>query len=297
MQGLQQLLAFAETARHGSFAAAARVTGGAPSTLAKAVARLETSLGVKLFHRTTRQVSLTPDGERLYRRCQRVLAELEDLHAEAAGARAEPRGLLRIDMPILYGRRFVLPLLADLVRRHPALELDLRMQDGFVDLVKDGIDLAIRVGALQDSTLVAHRIDRHVLVLVASPAYANACGLPRRIEDLSAHAALVFRNPTSGRARPWLFRQRGTPVEIQPAARLMVNDGEGLVAAALLGLGLCQVPDDMVTQELARGDLLEMLPSCRPEPVPISVVYPSGRLLPARVRIAIEALKALRQRS
>src|SRR5215468_1339223 len=111
MQSLQQFLAFAETAKHGSFAA-------------KAVARLEASLGVKLFHRTTRQVSLTPDGERLFQRCQRVLAEVEDLQAEASGTRAMPAGTLRVDLPIVYGKRFVLPLLADLARRHPALQLD-----------------------------------------------------------------------------------------------------------------------------------------------------------------------------
>lgn len=296
MHGLQQLFAFAETAKHGSFAAAARELGGAPSTLAKAVARLEASLGVKLFHRTTRQVSLTADGERLFRRCQRVLAEVEDLQAEAAGTRAEPRGTLRVDLPIVYGKRVVMPLLARLVQEHPALELDVRLQDGYADLVRDGIDLAVRVGELRDSSLVAHRIDRQVLVLVASPLYAQVNGLPRRIDELSGHAAIVFRMPSSGRAQPWQLRQRGTPVETSPPARVLVNDGEGIIAAAKLGLGLAQVPDNMVEQELARGELVEVLPSCRPEPMPISVVYPSGRLVPARVKAAIGALRTLRDR-
>jgi DNA-binding transcriptional LysR family regulator len=121
MQGLQQLLAFAQTARRGSFAAAARDLGSAPSTLAKSVARLELGLGVKLFHRTTRQVTLTADGERLFHRCERVLAEVEDLQADASGVRAAPSGILRVDLPIFYGRRFVMPLLAALQREHPAL--------------------------------------------------------------------------------------------------------------------------------------------------------------------------------
>ncbi len=296
MQGLQQYLAFAETAKHGSFAAAARELGGAPSSLAKAVARLEASLGVKLFHRTTRQVSLTPDGERLFERCQRVLAEVENLHAEASGTRALPAGTLRIDLPIVYGKRFVLPALAELVRKHPALQLDVRLSDAYVDLVRDGIDLAVRVGPLQDSSLVARRIDRQAMVLCASPKYLAAAGTPRRVEDLATHAAVVFRMPTSGRNRAWALRQRGTPVEIQPATRVRISDGEGLIEALKLGLGLGQVPDYMVENELARGQLVEVLSSCRPEPLPINVVYPSGRLLPARVRAAIDVLLTVSSR-
>ena len=138
MRGLQPLLAFSETAKRGGFAAAARELGTTPSTLAKSVGRLESSLGLRLFHRTTRQVSLTTEGERLFQRCQRVLAELEALQTEAAGGRAGASGTLRIDMPIVYGRKVMLPLLALLVRQHPGLELDVRLSDAQVDLVKDG---------------------------------------------------------------------------------------------------------------------------------------------------------------
>lgn len=296
MAGLQQFVAFAETARHGGFAAAARDQGVAPSTLAKAVARLEASLGVKLFHRTTRQVTLTPDGERLYQRCQRVLAEVEDLQAEASGARAQPAGTLRVDLPVYYGRHFVLPLLAGLLRQHPGLQLDVRLTDTQVDLVREGVDLAVRIGALRDSTLVARRIDQQGLVLCASPAYLAAHGTPRRLEDLAGHAAIVFRLPTTGRDRPWQFRQRGKAVELPAPARVRINETESLRDALLLGLGLCQVPDLLVQQDLARGDLVELLPSCRPAPMPIHAVVPSGRLLPARVRVALQALQSLRQR-
>lgn len=296
MQGLQQFMAFAETAKHGNFAAAAREQGLAPSTLAKAVARLEAALGVKLFHRTTRQVRLTPDGERLFLRCQRVLAEVEDLQAEASGTRAAPSGMLRIELPVFYGRRFVMPLLADLVRRHPELRLELRLSDQQADLVRDGIDLAVRIGRLVDSSLVARRVDRQGLVLCASPSYLAVRGTPRRIEDLATQHAIVFRLPSTGRDRPWQFRQRGTALELRPQAHVQVNETEGLLAALKLGLGICQVPDLLVSDELSRGELVELLPSCRPEPMPISIVYPSARLLPARVRVAIEALTALRQR-
>lgn len=293
MSGLQSYLAFAETAKHGSFAAAARELGSAPSTLAKAVQRLEAALGVKLFHRTTRQVNLTADGERLFERCQRILAEVEDLQAEAAGARAAPAGRLRVDAPIVFGRRVVLPVLAELVRRHPALQLDLRLQDGFADLVKEGIDLAVRVGPLRDSGLVARRIASQAMVLCASPAYLAQRGTPRRLEQLAGHDVVVFRLPATGRARPWQFRQRGRAVEMQPPARVQISDGEGIVAAVVQGLGLAQLPEYMVDRELASGALVELLPALRPAPLPISAVIPSGRLVPARVRLLLDALSAL----
>lgn len=296
MHGLQQLLAFAETAKHGGFAAAAREQGQAPSTLAKAVARLEKQLGVVLFHRTTRDVRLTPDGERLFRRCERVLAELDDLYAEASGARAAPSGLLRVTAPVDYGKRHVLPRLIELQRRHPGLRLDVRLSDTQVDLVRDGIDLAVRIGALADSTLVARRVDQQELLLCATPGYLAERGAPRRLEEIAAHAAIAFRLPTTGRDRPWQFRQRGVPVELHPQPVLRAYESEGLLVALKSGIGLCQIPDVMVQDELDRGELVEVLPSCRPEPMPIHLVHPSGRLVPARLRAAIDALDALRQR-
>lgn len=291
MQGLQQFLAFAETVKQGSFAQAARELGAAPSTVAKAVARLEEGLGVKLFHRTTRQVSLTPDGERLFQRCQRILAEVEDLQAEAAGARGQPVGVLRIAMPIVFGRRVILPLLAVLAGQHPGLGIDARLSDQFADLVKEGIDVAIRVGDLDDSSLVARRIAWQSQALVASPSYLAGQGLPTTLAELARHQALVFRQPTSGRARPWQFAGAEGPVTLHPPTRLCLNDGEALVEAARLGLGLVQVPDYLASDLLASGELVEVLPSLRPPPSPISAVYPSGRLVPPRVRVFLAALQ------
>ena len=296
MHGLQQLLAFAQTVRRGSFAGAARDLGSSPSTLAKSVARLEAGLGVKLFHRTTRQVSLTADGERLFHRCERVLAELEDLQADAAGTRAAPSGTLRVSLPIVYGRRFVMPLLATLRRQHPALTLEVRLHDGFADLVRDGIDLAVRMGALSDSSLVARRIDWQHLVLVASPDYLEANGTPRRLEDLKTHQAVAFRMPSTGRSRPWQLRQRRRTVEMLPAPAVQVSDTEALATAARLGLGLAQLPDYVVQDDLARGELVPVLPELQPAPMPISAVFPSGRLVPPRVRVLLDALESLRDR-
>ena len=297
MQGLQQFLAFAQTARRGSFAAAARDLAASPSTLAKSVARLEATLGVKLFHRTTRQVRLTADGERLFHRCERVLAEVDDLRADAAGTRAAASGTLRVDLPIVYGRRFVMPLLARLLRDHPALTLEVRLQDSFADLVRDGVDLAVRMGELRDSTLVARRIDWQQLVMVASPQYLEAHGTPRRIQELAAHRAVAFRMPSSGRSRPWQLRQGRRTIEMQPAQSVQVSDTEALGVAAVLGMGLAQLPDYVVREPLARGQLVAVLPACQPAPMPISAIVPSGRLLPPRVRVLLDALESLRDRS
>lgn len=294
MNGLQPLIAFSRTARLGSFAIAARELGCAPSTLAKSVGRLEQTLGVKLFYRTTRQVSLTPDGEHLFRRCERVLAEMQELQAEAAGSRNTVSGTLRLDAPLTYGRRVLMPVLARLLSAHPELELDLRLRDSYTDLARDGLDAAIRAGELRDSSLVARRFDCQQLLLVASPAYLAARGHPEDLEALRAHATIVFRLPSSGRERAWQFGSKEGAQTWMPPARVQVDDGEGMVAAAVAGLGLTQVPDNMVSEELASGALVELLPRSRPPATPISVVMPSGRLQPPRVRALIEALEAAR---
>lgn len=293
MQGLPTLIAFAATARLGSFAAAAREQGQAPSTLAKAVARLEADLGLQLFHRTTRQVKLTADGERLYQRCQRVLAELEELQTLASGTRAAPTGLLRVGMPVFYGKRFVLPRLAQLLQQHPGLQLDARLSDQYVDIVREGLDVVVRIGELDDSSLVARRVDWQSLCLCASADYLRKAGTPRRVEDLDGHAAILFRLPSTGRDRPWQLRQRGQPVTLLPPPGLRINETEAMLEALRLGLGIAQLPDNVVAEDLDAGRLVELLPGCRPPRMPIQLVMPPGRLVAPRVRAAIAALENL----
>jgi DNA-binding transcriptional LysR family regulator len=162
-----------------------------------------------------------------------------------------------------------------------------------VDLVKESIDVAVRLGPLRDSSLVAQRIASQSMVLVASRAYLDAQGVPRRLADLSHHTALVFRMPTSGRDRPWQFRQGGRDVELQPPSRIRVNDGEGLAEAVRLGLGIAQLPEYFIRQGLERGELVEVLRSLRPAPQPVLAVYPGARLVPPRVRVFLQELKSL----
>jgi DNA-binding transcriptional LysR family regulator len=290
MHGLQPLLAFAETAKRGSFAAASREIGCTPSTLAKAVSRLERALGVRLFHRTTRLVTLTDDGQRLFTRCQRVLAELELLQEEATGAREEPTGTLRIDMPVTFGRQVMLPLLAELAQQHPRLSIDARLSDAYVDLVKDGVDAAIRTGVLRDSSLVARTFGSQELLLLASPNYLARAGKPRSVADLSRHTAVLFRVPSTGKDRPWHLRSGGRNVTVTPPSRVRVSDGDAIVRATSLGLGIGQVPHYMALEQLGHGELVEILPQLRPTAMPIAVVMPSGRMIPARVRALLDLI-------
>jgi len=290
MNDLSHFLAFASSARHGSFARAARELGLTASTVAKRILRLEQQLGVKLFHRTTRQVTLTSDGEALFARCEALLAQLDELQALAAGTGGQARGELRINVPITYGKRVVMPAVAALLERFPDVTAEVRLSDEFCDLVRDGIDAAVRISPLADSRLAARRIDEQQLALVASPAYLERAGRPRHPSALDGHRFIVFRNPTSGRDRPLQFDVDGAIEEFRPPHRVLLNDGEGMVEAARLGLGLAQVPDYMAADALGRGELVEVLQRHRPPPLPVSIVWPGNRLMPPRVRAFIEAL-------
>ncbi|HYD96379.1 MAG TPA: LysR family transcriptional regulator [Noviherbaspirillum sp.] len=290
MGSFNQFLAFASAARRRSFAQAGRELGITASTVAKRIAQLERQLGVKLFHRTTRHVTLSSDGEALYARCEKILADIDELEALAAGASGEARGELRINVPITYGKRVVIPALARLMAAHPALSADLRLSDQFCDVVKDGMDAVIRIAPLEDSRLACRRIGWQHLLLCASPAYLARHGKPKHPGRLDGHAFLLFRNPSSGRERPLQFRVEDRTIDLHPPRRVLMDDGEALVQAACHDLGLTQVPDYMVAEELGNGTLVEVLARYRPPPLPISVIWPGSRLLPPRVRAFIDAL-------
>lgn len=290
MKNIQQVVAFATVARNGSFATAARELAQTPSTIAKSIGRLEAQLGVKLFYRTTRQVSLTPDGQQLFEQCQRILEEVETLRTFAAGARGEPTGLLRIDVPLTYGKRVVMPVLAKLLDRHPGLKSDMRLSDKFADVIREGLDAVVRIGALADSRLVSKTVGQQHLVVCASAAYLDRQGTPRSPYELERHQCVMFRAPTSGRDRPWQFQVDGVDLELQPGSRLRLGDGEALIEAAAAGLGLVQVPDYMAADAIASGRVVEVLARHRAPPLPINVVYPTTRMLPPRVRVFIDAL-------
>ena len=290
MSQVQQFVAFATAARNGSFARAARELAQTPSTIAKSINRLEKQLGVRLFHRTTRQVSLTPDGQQLFEQCQRILEEVEALRTFAAGASGEPSGVLRLETSITYGRRVVMPVLATLLERHPGLSIDARFSDQMSDVIREGLDAVIRIAPLGDSRLVARQIGQQNLLVCASPGYLEKHGAPASPADLERHHCVTFRVPSSGRDRPWQFRLDGKDVEMHPSSRLRLGDGDALVDAAAAGLGIAQAPDYMMVDALSAGRVVEVLGRFRPQPLPINVVYPSSRMVPARVRALIDAL-------
>jgi DNA-binding transcriptional LysR family regulator len=284
------LQAFAEAARQRSFAKAARALGLSASAITKSVQRLERQLGLRLFQRTTRRIALTQEGEALFERCKRVLDELAELELHAAGAAAAPRGVLRVDVPMTYGKHKVMPVLAALVRRHPGLRVDVRMSDQFVDLIASGVDAVVRVGEVADTRLVARRIDQQRLCVYGSPQYLARKGRPRRPADLEHHDCLLFQMPTSGRPRQWEFQRAGKSLVVHPRPAHVVNDGEGLVSAACAGMGLVQVPDLIAADAVRAGALEEVLAGYRPRPMPISIVFASQRHMPVRLRAFIDEL-------
>ncbi len=292
MPSLDLLVSFVSAARHAGFAGAARDLGHSPSAVAKNVARLEAELGVRLFHRTTRQVSLTPDGKELLERCARIVDEVDALEAAAAGAKSEVRGTLRIDMPVAYGHSVVLPVLAALLARFPQLELDARFSDHVVDITREGLDAAIRIGPLADSRLVGRRLDEQILLTCASPGYLARHGTPDKPEDLARHRCLLFRLPSTGRDRPWQYRRGKRSVQWMPDGGMRLGDGESLRQLAAADLGVIQVPHYIAESALRTGELVEVLREYRPAPTPISLVYPSHRQIPPRVRALAEALQA-----
>lgn len=289
MKNLSQFVNFAAVARHGSFAQAARELGLAPSSVAKSVARLEKDLGARLFHRTTRAVTLTEEGRTLFAKSARLLEEIEALDLTSVND-DEPSGVLRIGAPIGYGVRVLLPVLARLRERYPQLRFDLRLSDGRVSLLDEGLDAAIRFGELEDSSLIAQQIDEQALVLCASPAYLTRHSKIRAVKDLAHHSVIAFRMPTSGRERPLEFVEHGEKVALNADATFSISHGEALADAALLGLGLAQMPEFFARSYIADGSLVEVLRSCRPAPLAVNLVLPGSRVRPARVRALIDEL-------
>jgi len=288
---LTQFVAFAAVARHLSFAQASRELGVAPSSVAKSVARLETRMGVRLFVRTTRSVQLTADGEELFRRCSDVLAQVTELEEMTDVRSSEPTGILRISAPIGYGGKVVIPVIGQLLARHPKLRADLRLSDERVDLARDGLDGTLRFGKLPDSSLIAREIDRQPLVLCASPRYLAQRGTPTTPAEVAGHDVIAFRMPGSGRDRPLEFRVDGETVTPTFTPRMWLSHGESLVDAMLADGGLAQVPQFMAQEALATGRLVELMPTLRPEPLQVNLVTSGGRTLVPRVRVLLDALR------
>ena len=256
MESLGTLSLFLAAAEDRSFTGAARRLGLSPSAAGKAIARLEARLGVVLFRRTTRAVSLTEEGELLFERARLIRDEWREAEALLAAAKAAPRGRLRIALPAI-GHRLLTPHLPAFASLYPQLELDLDQDDRLVDLPAARIDVAIRSGRLEDSTCRSRRLGAFRFVLCAAPGYVARRGAPQNLEDLKAHARIRFRHPGSERLQPW--RLAGHDDAAGGRAAFASTNMEGVLSAALAGLGIAQMPDFLAAEGLASGALVAFL--------------------------------------
>jgi DNA-binding transcriptional LysR family regulator len=284
---LTGLEVFAKVAGSGSLSAAGRAMGLSQTMVTKHLAALEARLGAKLFHRTTRRLSITEAGRSYLESCERILAEIEAADAAVAVDRLEPRGLLRLNVPLVFGTRQIAPRLAEFARRHPRVTVELGLNDRVVDLAEEGWDLAIRIGHLSDSSLVARRIAPCRMVLCAAPSYLKARGTPRTTADLAGHNCLGYTLAQSGPDR-WLMGRRaelGVPIK----GNLRANNGDALLAAAIAGQGIIYQPTFIVADDLRAGSLTALtLDQLANERLAVHAIYLPDRHPPAKVRAFID---------
>lgn len=287
---LKDIPVFVASVEAGSFAQAAVRLHLSRSAVGKSIARLEERLGVRLFHRTTRSQRLTDNGALFYERCLRALEEIRGAESQLETGKHQVSGRLRVAVPVLFGRQCIAPLLIELAQEHPGLELEMSFSDRVVDLVEEGFDMAVRNGALADSSvLVARRLGEHRMVLCAAPDYLLKNGQPQTVDDLRQHTAINYTR--AGRVLPWqLMDYDGTSRTFIPRSSLNMDDLQAICDAALAGHGLAWLPSWMVIKEIQQGDLVPLLKQAPDVRFDVHAVWQQTPHLPLRVRIAIDML-------
>lgn len=286
MDRTDAIAVFIAVADHGSFAAAARRLGRSPASVTRAVADLESRLGVRLLTRTTRAVSTTEAGQRFLGGAKRVLADLDEIERAAAGQGTAPRGELRLTAPILFGRLHVLPIVTEFLDCFPEVQAALALVDRPVDLVEEGLDVAVRIGALGESSAVATRVGALRRIVVASPDYLARRGTPQRPADFSDHDVVAFSGIAG--VEHWVFREAARDVNVAIRPRLVVSTAEAAIDTARAGFGLTRVLSYQAAEDVARGALLRVLPAYEGDEVPIHLVYPGGRHPPPKLRAFLD---------
>lgn len=287
---------FCLAAEAGSFTAAAQLAGVTPAAVSRSILRLEKRLGSRLFARTTRSIRLTEAGRTFFEQCSQALSQLVEAQQTVMGAQATPSGRLRISLPTTYGHHRILPLLPLFRERYPQVTVEIHLGNRNIDFVAEGYDLAIRVRAQPDSTLVARLLEDAKLVVVASPAYLAKAGTPQVLEDLEAHECIQFELPSSGRRISWLFQEQGREREIFTDGGYACSDDVlGGVTLAEHGAGLFQTYKFIVEQQLADGRLIEVLAAYGGRSRPYTLLYPHGRCIPQRVRVFVDFLLQYRE--
>ncbi|HXE38195.1 MAG TPA: LysR family transcriptional regulator [Azonexus sp.] len=288
MDRFQAMQVFTQVVDANSFTRAADHLGLPRATVTTIIQNLEALLQVRLLNRTTRRLSLTPDGAAYYEHCARILGEVEETESSFRDVARGPKGRLRIDVPSPIGRLVLIPHLCEFHERYPEIELVIGMGDRMVDLVREAVDCVIRVGELQDSTLVARRIGTIKQISCATPEYLERYGVPQGIDDLQHHVAVQYFSHRTGRDFDWDFIVDGQPMSVKMRGSISVNDIEAYVACALQGFGMIQPARFMVLPQLESGALVEVLPHLSPSPMPISVAYMQNRHLSPKVRAFVD---------
>ena len=274
-----------------SFTAAAATAGLTPAAVSRAVARLEERLQVRLFVRTTRKIRLTDGGRAYFTQCKQALNQLTEAERELTGQQAEPAGVLRISVPTPFGHYRLLPLLPKFRARYPKVHVDVQISNRNVDFTADEFDLAIRARTQPDSGLVARKLMDGELVVVATPGYLKRAGRPKTLEDLAQHECVQFVLPSTGQTIPWIFRRGGVDVDVPTQGGYHCNeDVLALATLARAGAGLVQIYRFTVEDALKAGTLVEVLRPFGGRSRPFSLIYPSGRHMPLRVRVFIDWL-------
>lgn len=286
MDKLGCMRAFVAVVEAGGFSEAARRTGVSKALISKQVAQLEADLGIRLLHRTTRRVSATSSGQAYFEQCRPLLIELEELDASIHANTAVPRGELRVTAPVSFAELHLMSAVAEFSRRYPQVRVNLVLSDRFVDLVEERIDVAIRIGDLADSSLVARRLGSTSLLACASPQYLARHGEPDRPEQLAGRACVVDSNHPAGTR--WAFGSGGEAVVVDVSTRILVNSARAARELVLAGQGIGYLPSFAVSDDIAEGGLTRLFPGFEPEPLGIFALYPHRRHLSAKVRLFIE---------
>lgn len=285
MDSLGSLNAFVQAAETRSFTAAGRQLGVSSSAIGKAVARLEERLAVRLFHRSTRTITLTPEGLLFLERCRRIFCEIEAAELELAQTREAPRGRLRVSMPL--AGMLMTPTVSAFMRAYPEIELDLDFSDRLVDVIEEGFDGVVRAGEVNDSRLMARVLGTFRLILVGSPDYFARRGTPRKPEDLKSHACLQHRFASTGKLERWPLRRRGRK-ELELPSTAVVNTIEPLIFMAEQGLGIACLPDFALRSQLAQGTLVTVLDSHLEHEGTFRMLWPSSRYLSPKLRVFVD---------
>ena len=292
LERLTGLAAFARAGSLGSFTAAAHALSISPSAVSKSVQRLEKQLGVSLFTRTTRSLTLTPEGRDLHERAVSLLRDAEEIGQTALAARTEPSGPLRITASLPIGMHVIAPMLPAFCQEHPKVSVDLRLNDHLVDLVGEGIDVAVRIGELPDTRLVSRRLAPHRLCCFASPAYLATRGTPQHPNDLAEHATVLLRYQSTGQVLRWPFRIAGRVAERTPDSSLSLDVSEAIVAVLAAGGGIGMAATFVTAPYVARGELVPVLADFAVERDNVTALWPESRRTNPAVRAFLTALQA-----